>query len=111
MLIKNDPETGKNGTTWSFTYARSQSAQMMQIVHPHGRGQVVISARNEGVLGSLVFNVAVPNDADNDGMTDEAERANGLNPNDPNDAGQDPDNDGLTNLEEFRLGFNSAPFS
>ncbi len=40
-------------------------------------------------------------DLDNDGMPDQWETDNGLNPNDPSDASQDPDDDGLTNLEEF----------
>ena len=42
-------------------------------------------------------------DTDGDGLPDEWEIQNGLNPNDPNDAGLDPDNDGLTNSEEFEV--------
>ncbi|MBI2541138.1 hypothetical protein HYV80_00310 [Candidatus Woesearchaeota archaeon] len=42
-------------------------------------------------------------DTDNDGMTDEWEIQNGLNPNDPSDANSDSDSDELTNLEEFRV--------
>ncbi|WDE06653.1 hypothetical protein SG34_007030 [Thalassomonas viridans] len=41
-------------------------------------------------------------DADNDGISDEWELANGLNPADANDAVLDPDGDGATNLLEFR---------
>ena len=37
-------------------------------------------------------------------MDDDWERAHGLNPNDPSDANDDPDHDGLTNLQEFLLG-------
>ena len=37
-------------------------------------------------------------------MDDDWERAHGLNPNDPSDANDDPDHDGLTNLQEFILG-------
>jgi hypothetical protein len=48
--------------------------------------------------------VAVIADGDRDGMNDEWERQNGLNPNDPADAGQDRDGDGFTNLEEFLAG-------
>ena len=43
-------------------------------------------------------------DTDRDGMSDEFETANGLNPNDPSDATQDPDGDGLNNLLEFANG-------
>jgi hypothetical protein len=37
-------------------------------------------------------------------MDDYWETANGLNPNNPSDANQDPDGDGLSNLEEFQQG-------
>ncbi|MCP5144032.1 MAG: thrombospondin type 3 repeat-containing protein [Gammaproteobacteria bacterium] len=43
-------------------------------------------------------------DDDNDGMSDAYEIANGLNRLSSADAGLDPDQDGLTNLEEYQLG-------
>jgi hypothetical protein len=46
----------------------------------------------------------IENDVDSDGMADDWERANQLNPGDPTDAALDPDHDGLTNLEEFLAG-------
>ncbi|MBO6703016.1 MAG: hypothetical protein JJ921_11785, partial [Pseudomonadales bacterium] len=45
-------------------------------------------------------------DDDNDGIDDQAELDNGLNPFDASDAAQDPDNDGFTNLQEIQNGTN-----
>jgi len=42
-----------------------------------------------------------PADSDKDGMADEWEAANGLNPNDAEDRNKDRDSDGFTNLEEY----------
>ncbi|MBD3156381.1 hypothetical protein GF369_00990, partial [Candidatus Peregrinibacteria bacterium] len=43
-------------------------------------------------------------DDDGDGMPSVWELANGLNPLDPSDATNDPDNEGLINLDEYRFG-------
>jgi len=40
-------------------------------------------------------------DSDKDGMSNQWELANGLNPDDPNDAKEDANDDGYTNLEAF----------
>ena len=37
-------------------------------------------------------------------VSDDWKIAHGFDPNDPSVAGQDPDGDGLTNLQEFQLG-------
>ncbi len=45
-------------------------------------------------------------DNDRDGIPDEWEAKNGLNPNDPSDANLDFDDDGLINVQEYTLGTN-----
>ena len=45
-----------------------------------------------------------PVDSDGDGMPDSWEMANGFNKNNPGDAAQDADTDGMTNLEEYLAG-------
>lgn len=55
-------------------------------------------------IGAVELTTDETIDTDGDGIPDNYENANGLNPADPSDAGEDPDNDGLTNLEEFQAG-------
>lgn len=50
----------------------------------------------------------LPSDSDDDGMNDAWEVANGLDPNDPNDAALDKDQDGWSNLAEFLAGLNPS---
>ena len=48
--------------------------------------------------------VRLKSDRDHDGMSDEAESANGTNPDDPADADSDADGDGLSNGDEVAIG-------
>ena len=48
-------------------------------------------------------------DTDRDGMPDNWEKANGLDPSDPSDATSDSDNDGYTNIEGYINSLCSAP--
>lgn len=57
-----------------------------------------------GISGMIIRTVSSVVDSDGDGMPDDWEIANGLNPHDPSDAGKDCNGNGLTNLQEYNLG-------
>ncbi|MFH1463357.1 MAG: carboxypeptidase-like regulatory domain-containing protein [Pseudomonadota bacterium] len=64
------------------------------------RGESVSLATGERLEG---LDFTLPSDDDHDGMGDTWEAENGLDPG-RNDAAEDPDGDGYTNLDEYLLG-------
>lgn len=64
-------------------------------------GRIIISGVEYTILQGIN-----PTDNDGDGMPNEWELQYGFDINDPSDANEDPDGDGLTNLEEYQLGTN-----
>ncbi len=66
----------------------------------NGTGAII---DDEDEVGSWpVYNTYdVAQDTDRDGMSDVWETAKGLDPSDPDDRNDDPDDDGYTNLEEY----------
>ena len=67
-------------------------------------GRVLVTARKDGTSASLSVTIVTTGDSDEDGIPDDFETANGMDPNDPIDAFEDADGDGLSALEEYLAG-------
>ncbi|WP_288388947.1 Ig-like domain-containing protein, partial [uncultured Alteromonas sp.] len=102
----DDLTAGDKGTNYSSTNETIASVSTDGVVTARANGVALISARKDGVLASRRVEVRIGGDMDSDGIPDDAERALGLNPNDPIDALEDHDNDGLSALEEYQAGTN-----
>lgn len=101
-----DATTFAKGTSYISSNLAIATVSFDGLVTAVAPGGVNISATNEGTLALLHLEVTGYTDSDDDGMADEWETANGFNPNDASDAGEDADTDGLTNVAEFENGSN-----
>lgn len=90
------------GTSYTNSNPKVATVSSNGLVTAVSSGTVIISALNEGALGLIRIQVVLSGgDTDGDGIPDDVERDNGLNPNDPTDGFADFDNDGLTNKQEL----------
>lgn len=96
--------TQSTGTSYTISNPGIASISPVGVVIARSSGTVLVSAMNEGALGLVRIQVTLTGDSDGDGIPDDVELANGLNPNDPIDALEDADGDGLSNLDEYLLG-------
>lgn len=94
------------GTTYLTTNPAIASVAANGLVSAVTSGTVLIRASNEGTAGLITIQVVLTGDKDGDGIADDIELTQGLNPNDPTDALLDPDVDGLSNRSEVTLGTN-----
>jgi hypothetical protein len=49
VLLKNSAGTAKSGSTWTFKWTRSLSGQHVQIIHPAGKGHLIVQIGPNGV--------------------------------------------------------------
>ncbi|WP_096894906.1 Ig-like domain-containing protein [Candidatus Scalindua japonica] len=99
-----DVTLGGQGTAYTVSNQAIATVNSNGLVTAISSGNIIISASNEMVLSSIFLSVQLSGDSDGDGLPDDFELTNGLNPNNPVDSLEDMDEDGLTNLEEFDLG-------
>ena len=104
-----DRTASQSGTEWRVSNARVAMIDGDGLLTAVGSGTVLVTATNEGTLGLLRVTVSTSADADADGLPDDFETENGLDPQDPTDALSDPDGDGLSILDEFLAGLD--PFN
>jgi len=113
----SDPDGDILTYIWDFGDGSEpvEGEELTSVVHtyPRGGNYTIIVVVSDGELSSLPVLLTIfvtqpppPEDGDGDGMNDQWERTFFLDPEDPEDAKEDPDGDGLTNLEEWKNGTN-----
>lgn len=96
----------EKGTSYRSSNPAIAEVDDAGLVTARSSGVVLISALNQGALAVLQISVVASGDSDGDGLPDDLEIANGLDPNDPIDALDDSDGDGLSTADELGRGLN-----
>ncbi len=91
------------GTIYTISNPAQATVSADGMVTAVTSGTVVIQAVNEGTQGIISVQVLLAG-ASHGGIPDSWAIANGLDPNDSAMPFEDPDHDGLTNLQEFQAG-------
>jgi hypothetical protein len=100
-----DVTAASTGTQYTISNSAIATISADGVVTAVQSGTVLVQATQEGASGIVSIQVAIGGQS-HGGIPDSWLRSYGLDPNDPTIADQDPDRDGLTNLQEFQLGTN-----
>jgi hypothetical protein len=103
---QTDLSTQALGTLYVSSNPQIASVSNNGLVTAVGVGAVIITAINEGATSTISLSVNIPLSTLGDGIPDSWKIQYGFSITDPGVAGADPDNDGLTNLQEYQLGTN-----
>jgi hypothetical protein len=98
-----DVSAANTGTAYTTSNANIATVSVDGSVTAVSAGTAIIQASNEGRQGIISIQVA-PAGSSHQGIPDSWATQYGLNPNSPTLAAEDPDHDGLTNLQEFTAG-------
>ncbi|HEU4391286.1 MAG TPA: hypothetical protein VFV34_26035, partial [Blastocatellia bacterium] len=102
--VTKNVTAASTGTTYTNSNPAVATISGDGLVTARASGTVLFSALNDGAIGLIRLQVQLSGDADGDGIPDDVESSRGLDPNNPVDAQEDFDRDGLTNLREFQSG-------
>jgi hypothetical protein len=97
-----DVTSSSTGTVYTISNSFIATISPNGLVTAAHSGTVVVQATNEGTQALILIQVVLG--ASHGGIPDSWAIGHGLDPNDPNMPTDDPDHDGLTNLEEFQNG-------
>jgi DNA-binding beta-propeller fold protein YncE len=98
-----DLTAGVKGTLYNISNPGIATVSADGLVTAVSSGTAVIQAVNEGTAGVISIQVVLAG-ASHGGIPDSWAIEHGLDPNDPAMPFEDPDHDGLTNLQEFQNG-------
>jgi hypothetical protein len=98
-----DRTAASTGTQYNTSNPAIVTVGLNGLVTAVSSGTAVIQAVNEGAQGLFTLQVVLAG-ASHGGIPDAWAMVHGLDPNDPAMPFEDPDHDGLTNLQEFQNG-------
>ena len=105
-ILKGEIINTQASLTLRTLYVRKIVDTPVDCAHPTGSEADTDQDGTPDACDACPYNssAACDGDTDSDGMYDSFEIQYGLNRSDPDDAGHDRDNDGITNLQEYQLG-------